>query len=146
MKALCTALLIFLSIQSHAQKFNREQQAVREEVTKTYLEPLYNGGSVDVLQSRLHDEFEMFVYYNGQFSKRSKEQWLDRLRQVRSRPKSPGPKPKNTWEFKMIDITGITAVAKVEIKRGGKLNFTDYLTLYKMNDGWKLLSKFFTSH
>ncbi len=147
MKHIILTVLLLFSISVYGQELTPEQKAVKAEVLKTYIIPLYGGGSLDDLKAGLHEDFNMYVLYEGQFSKRSKKMWMDKMDEVRSRPKKAGPKAKNTWNFLMIDITGQTAVAKVEVFRNGKLNFTDYLTLYKFEDqGWKLLSKFFTSH
>ena len=147
MKTSALILCLAISFSAYSQEYSIAQKAVKAEIMQTYILPLYDGGSVADLKAGLHEDFNMYVLYNGEFSKRSKKQWMDKLVEVRSRPKKAGPKVKNTWKFLMIDITGQTAVAKVEIYRGGKLNFTDYLTLYKFEDqGWKLLSKFFTSH
>jgi ketosteroid isomerase-like protein len=38
------------------------------------------------------------------------------------------------------------AVARVEVHRDGKHIFTDYLSLYRFADGWKIVGKIFQSH
>lgn len=38
------------------------------------------------------------------------------------------------------------AVARVELWRDGKHTFTDYLSLYRFDDGWKILGKIFQRH
>ena len=147
MKALSITLLLFISVAAVSQSLTQEQKNVQQEITKTYLTPLYGGGDLKDLKSGLHEAFNMYVLYDGKFSKSSKKMWMDKMDEVRSRPKKSGPKAKNTWEFKIIDITGQIAMAKIEVYRDDKLNFTDYLTLYKFeNEGWKILSKFFTFH
>lgn len=137
--------LILISFLSQAQQ--SEEGAVKEAIKKTYADPLYMGGSVEDIKAGLHEGFEMYVYLRGEFSKHSKEQWVQRLEEVRSRPRSSTQvKHKNEYRFAMVDVTGQTAMAKLEILRDGKLNYTDYLTLYKIEGEWKLLSKFFTYH
>jgi hypothetical protein len=44
-----------------------------------------------------------------------------------------------------VDITNNEAVARVEVHRDGKHIFTDYLSLYKFADGWKIVGKIFQS-
>ena len=44
-----------------------------------------------------------------------------------------------------MDVTGKSAVARVEIHRDGKHVFTDYLSLYQFADGWKIVAKIFQS-
>ena len=53
------------------------------------------------------------------------------------------PELETTAKYPMIDISGNAAVAKVELYRGGKQIFTDYLSLYKFDDGWKIVSKIY---
>jgi NADPH-dependent 2,4-dienoyl-CoA reductase/sulfur reductase-like enzyme len=138
---LCSSATIF------AQDAEKEIENVKKEITDTYLKPLYAGGSLDNLKAGLPEEFDMYVLYKGELSKSSKKIWMDKMTEVRSRPKKPGPKAKNTWKFIIVDVTGQTAMAKIEVYRDGDINFTDYLTLYKFEEeGWKLLSKFFTFH
>ncbi len=43
----------------------------------------------------------------------------------------------------MIDITGTAAVVRLELFRDGVHVFTDYLSLYKFSEGWKIVSKIF---
>ena len=45
-----------------------------------------------------------------------------------------------------VDITGTTALVKLELHREGKLIFTDYLALYKFSEGWRIVSKTFYKH
>ena len=45
-----------------------------------------------------------------------------------------------------VEVTGTAAICKVELTRGGKLVFTDYLALYKFEDGWKIVGKSFYRH
>ena len=44
-------------------------------------------------------------------------------------------------KFLFIDIAGNVAVAKIEFYEGKELNFIDYMSLIKFEDGWKIISK-----
>lgn len=46
----------------------------------------------------------------------------------------------------MIDITGNAAIAKVELYQEGNKIFTDYLSLYKFKEGWRIVSKICEDH
>ena len=46
-------------------------------------------------------------------------------------------------EFLQIDITGNAAMAKINLKKNDVLIFTDYLLLYKFEEGWRIVSKTF---
>jgi hypothetical protein len=45
-----------------------------------------------------------------------------------------------------VDITGHAATVRFELCRDGVHTFTDYLSLYKCADGWKIVSKTFYTH
>ena len=49
-------------------------------------------------------------------------------------------------DITVLDRAGNAAVAKVALFRGGKQIFTDYISLYKFADGWKLVAKTFHRH
>ena len=48
-----------------------------------------------------------------------------------------------TVEFKSIDITGTAAVAKIEFFVDNVLTYVDYISLYKFEDGWKIVNKIY---
>ena len=55
--------------------------------------------------------------------------------------KNPDPLPEEeltSCDFEFIDITGTAAVAKIHLTKGGKKTYTDYLSLYKFTEGWKI--------
>ena len=45
-----------------------------------------------------------------------------------------------------LDITGGSAAAKIELSRDGKMIYTDYLSLLKFDDGWKIAAKVYYAH
>ena len=46
----------------------------------------------------------------------------------------------------MIDITGTAAIVKIELFKGGKQIYTDYLSLYKFEEGWRIVNKIYFKH
>jgi hypothetical protein len=45
-----------------------------------------------------------------------------------------------------VDIEGSAAVVRVEIWRDGAHTFTDYLSLYRFPDGWRIVGKIYYTH
>ena len=43
-------------------------------------------------------------------------------------------------------VGSAAAVVRLELYRDGKHTFTDYLSLYRFADGWKIVSKIFHVH
>ena len=58
-------------------------------------------------------------------------------------PAGPSEEDRVTCEFLDIDITGTAAIVKLKFLKGGKHIYTDYLSLYKFSDSWKIVSKIF---
>ena len=96
-----------------------------------------------------HEDFHMYVYYNEEVSVRTREKWMDILQKNRDKAKAKPtgkPKNKNSLEFGLVDVDGQTAIAKLLISSNGKLKYTDYFTLYKIDGDWKVMTKLFTFH
>ena len=49
-------------------------------------------------------------------------------------------------KFLVVDVTGSAASVKLELHQGDKRIFTDYLSLYKFPDGWKIVGKIYYRH
>ncbi len=46
----------------------------------------------------------------------------------------------------MVNVTNNAAVAKIKIFRDGKHIYSDYMALYKFDDGWKIVNKIYAAH
>ena len=75
------------------------------------------------------------------------EKKMFELRVEKRKAENPdGPKAKYIPKFPMIDITGKAAIVKIELRIEGKHKYTDYLSLYKFNEGWKIVNKIYCDH
>ena len=72
------------------------------------------------------------------------EEWIARLE--KGNRERTGPRPAIRHEFTGVDVTGNAATVRLELYRDGKHAFTDYLSLYRFPDGWKIVSKTFQAH
>ena len=43
-------------------------------------------------------------------------------------------------------IYRVDFIVKIELRIEGKHKYTDYLSLYKFNEGWKIVSKIYCDH
>ena len=46
--------------------------------------------------------------------------------------------------FKLVDVAGYAAVAILDVYRGDIHFSTDYLLLYRFEEGWQIVSKIFS--
>ena len=58
--------------------------------------------------------------------------------------KNPKPlDPRVTYKFVDVKVTGYAAIAIIKIFSNGKQIYTDYMCLYKFDNGWKIVTKIF---
>ena len=112
-------------------KVNAVQEAVQ-----LYFDGLYNN-DVDKLRKAFHPQAELVGVFKGHFAWISLEDFLAPIGKTKS-PAERGDQYDN--HIVSIDITGDVAIAKVDDDYVGQ-RFTDYLTLHKFDDGWKIVHK-----
>ena len=85
----------------------------------------------------------MLVMQDNELEKLMVDEWLPRVEVM----KKENP---DLWEaetrhtFELVDIAGYAAVAKLEVYKGDTYFSTDYMLLYKFEEGWRIVSKIFT--
>ncbi|MBQ4804659.1 nuclear transport factor 2 family protein [Aquimarina sp. MMG015] len=110
-----------------------------EKVITNYFEGIFYG-QVDKLASCFTDNVFVYGDINGVPYKKSVIEYLEGVKERKS------PNDLNET-FKMevvgIDIIGNVAMVKLRVPMLG-YNYYDYLSLTKVNDNWKIVSKIFT--
>jgi len=120
---------------------------IRLVIQKSYIDGIHNLGEAAEIDKGFHPCFTLLsMAENGvTVNLLPIYTWKEMTRL--SKEKTPqGPAVKTDCDFLMIDITGSAAMAKIQLRREGKLIFTDYLHLYKFKDGWKIVGKVFHRH
>lgn len=133
---LCTIGCMFCN----AQKLD-EKKRIEAIITECYIEPLYLKGNLDKIKEGFHKEFTMYVLYKGKFYVTSRAKWIENIKATRARNL---PQKNYSWQFEIIDHEGQTAIVKLHIDEARELKYVDYLTLYKFQDGWKVITKQFS--
>lgn len=127
-----------------------EREAIVRVVTDAYVDGVHNFRDPAAMRRGFHPDFEMFLLRDGKLVRVPLAKWIEamearNLKEPPPRPTADAPR-ETTANFAAVDVTGTAATCKVEIWRGGKQLFTDYLALYKFDDGWKIIAKSFFSH
>lgn len=134
--------VLFAVTLAFGQTADDEKKAVIKVIESAYVQGLQNGIDIDNINKGFHPGFNLLgVDQGGNLTMLPIYTWEAG---VRKRAEA-GQKPpvETTAKFPMIDITGTAAVAKVELYREGKQVFTDYLSLYKFPEGWRIVSKIY---
>ena len=94
-------------------------------------------GDTNRLREAFHPDAFLWGYYMGEFYRQSVDDWMQELAGM-GKPSDSG----ETLDMRIVaaDVTGRTATVKTATLYQG-LRFTDYLTLVKFDDGWKIVNK-----
>lgn len=117
---------------------NPDAEAIRRVITSAYVEGLHMNGSRDAIRAGFHPDFVMKVLTDEGITDVTIEEWIARL-------PAEGTSPSHTVDHEIPDVSvsGVAATARVEILFDGRLVFTDYMSLYKFGDDWRIVAKIF---
>ena len=120
----------------HAQT-NPEEAAVRETVNH-YLHGL-KFNDVESLRKAFYPEAKLFwVKRDNTLGQLTQEDWYKGF------ANSAGQEEKGDLQITAVDITGNAASVKV-VEVYEKSKYTDYLSLLKFADGWKIVNKIYVA-
>jgi len=115
---------------------------IQEELIKKTIQHYIDGaisGKGNDMKPAFHDDATIFGYigddlFSGPIQKLY--DWNDKN----------GPAKEISCEFKKIDIVESIATVCLISKNWTGYNFTDFFTLLKVNDNWKIINKVFHLH
>ena len=143
--ALTAATLILAAGPVVAGPPDEDVEAVKKTIEDSYIRGVHMDRDVEAFNKGFHEDFTMFILQGQSIRKMSKGEWARAIEESRKKDPSP-PKHKTEWDFPMVDVTGDAAVAKVEVYRDGTQIFSDYMSLYRFDDGWKIVGKIYHDH
>lgn len=122
-----------------------DNEAVKAVVQSAYVQGVHAKFDPAAMRRGFHPDFRMLVLRDGALGAVTLEEWIARMEKARQ-DKPGAPAPQIAADFTSIDVTGNAATVRLELHRDGKHVFTDYLSLYRFADGWKIVSKTFHAH
>jgi ketosteroid isomerase-like protein len=145
MLALTIAASILVASALAAAEIEKEQEAVKKVIEAAYINGFHKDWDAAAAREGFHPEFVMLILEKNAIRKLPIAEWADSIEEKKKK-QPEGPQYKIEFEIPMVDVTGNAAVAKIELHRDGKHIFTDYMSLYKFADGWKIVGKIFQRH
>lgn len=121
-----------------------DRAAVEAVVKTAYVDGVHAKGDAALMRQGFHPDFRMLTLRKGVMTPVTLEEWIARLE--KGNRERTGPRPAIRHEFTHVDVTGDAAVVRLELHRDGQHTFTDYLSLYRFPEGWKIVSKTFHPH
>jgi len=145
MKKLKLLIVLLTVSQLSCQNIDKEKEVIKNVIQTAYVEGLQNEGNIQKIDSGIHPDFNLLGMGKGNsIWKYSIKDWKAKAIQKKDNGELPlSGNKKVTVDFKSIDITGTAAMAKIEFYIGSKLTYIDYISLYKFNNGWKMVNKIF---
>lgn len=125
---------------------NADDAAIREVVDRGYVQGVHNDADGDKIRGGMHESFVMFVRNGDSVTQLTRDAWIERIEKGKAERKPDAARPKTTAEIDVLDRSGDAAVVRVKLFRDGKQVFTDYVSLYKFESGWKMVGKTFHRH
>lgn len=144
-KTAVTTLLIMLctSAAFTQTSSSSDEQAISAVIQSAYVAGLQNWGDIADIEAGFHPTFELLTKTNdNKIQKLPIGRWIESVKN-RKAQNPDGPATLVTAEIHNIDITVDAAAVKLDLIREGKKLFTDYLLLYKFEEGWRIVGKIY---
>jgi hypothetical protein len=119
--------------------------AVQAVVESAYVRGVHAQFDPAAVRRGFHPDFRMLLLRDGKLEALTLDAWIARM-EKRQREQPPAAPPKVSHSFTFTDVVGHAASVRVELHRDGRHVFSDYLSLYKFADGWKIVSKTFYAY
>jgi hypothetical protein len=122
------------------------QADVKSVIEKSYFNGAFNDLDTVTMQKGFHPDFAIFSADGAKLGRYPIDTWIKGTEKWKSSPKFNKEQAKMDCKIVSLDVTGGCASAKVEIAKDGKNIYTDYLSLLKFSDGWKIVAKVYHKH
>ena len=140
-------VLALMAFSANANDVEKEKEAIKQLIQSAYVDGLQNLGSIEDIEAGFHPGFNLLGVRNNQLTKFPIYSWVESVKKRKEEhPEGRPEEEKISVKFNSIDVTGNAAMAKVELYQKDKKLFTDYLQLYKFEEGWRVVSKIYYRH
>ena len=136
-------ILLLISALFAQDEQEREKDLIKEVIQTAYVDGLCNNADEEAVKKGFHDGFELLYGGGGKtLGKFPIYNWIEMAKSGKEKGNKYSFQDEYTSvNYLFIDISGNVAIAKIEFYEGKELNFIDYLSLIKFENGWKLVSK-----
>ncbi len=142
---LCITVLLIAGFLS-AGLFADSKTEVKNVIEKSYFNGAFNDQDTKTMKKGFHPDFAIFSPKGTEISKYPIDVWIKGIEKRKANPNFDKSRVKMDCKIVSIDVTGVCASAKIEASKNGKLIYTDYLSLLKFDDGWKIVAKVYNKH
>lgn len=141
-------ILIIIVLLSAGVMFGQEKTddlLIKQVIQDAYVDGLCNNADEEAIYKGFHKDFKLTgIGRDNSVWEFPISDWIEMAKKGKEKGyKYSFQDEYTTVKFISIDISGNVAVAKIEFYEGQSLNFIDYLSLMKFDEGWKIVSKIF---
>ena len=123
---------------------NIEKEDIKKLILSAYIDGIHNKGEISQIEEGFHPGFNLLILSNNRLEKLPIYNWIERSKQrIVQNPIPFTEEEKMKCEFMNIDVSGTAAVAKIKLSKAGKDIYIDYLSLYKFENGWRIVGKIY---
>jgi len=141
MKKFTLLMITIFTFSMTALQAQDGEKAIKQVIQSAYIDGIHNLGNIADIEKGFHPGFNLLIKnQNQELIKYPIYNWIESVKKRKAEHPN-GPEEKTTVEFVDIDITGDAGMAKIDLFRGGKKIYTDYLFLYKFGENWQIVSK-----
>ena len=115
-------------------------------IKASYFNGAFNDLDTQAMRQGFHPEFAIFSAAGEDLVRHPLDAWIKGIEKRKQDPKHDSSEAKMDCKIVSLDVTGGAAAAKIEISKDGRLVYTDYLSLLKFSDGWKIAAKVYQAH
>jgi hypothetical protein len=134
--------VLFMSVTLFAQD-QADKDLIKQVIQLGYVDGLLNYGDTEPTHKSFHPDFYISGLKDNKLTKYHLKDWIPRVEKAKAEGKTPDVKFYVT--FPIIKITEKAAMVQMDIfaKGSDKQVFTDYLLMYKFDEGWKIVQKIY---
>jgi hypothetical protein len=142
-----TAIITLVVLTGFCGQANADDKADVEAVIKaSYFNGAFNDLDTVAMRQGFHPDFAIFSADGEKLGRYPIDTWIKGIEKRKQDPEFDKSKAAMECKIVSLDITGGAASAKIEISKDGRLVYTDYLSLLKFSDGWKISAKVYHAH
>jgi len=120
------------------------QEEIKRVIESAYIEGVHTTQDEQTVRAGFDDEFRMFVNTPAGVEPVDISSWMRRVGGMKKAKPELWGQP-TTVAFDSIDVTGDSAVAVLAVHKGDTYFSTDYMLLYRLDEGWRIVAKVFTT-
>jgi hypothetical protein len=146
-KTVVPVLVLWAGFMLLSGTVNADDRSDIENVIKSsYFNGAFNDLDTESMRKGFHPDFAIFSADGNKIGRYTIDAWIQGIEKGKKDPNFDPSRAKMDCRIASLDITGGCAAAKIEISKDGNQVYTDYLSLLKFEDGWKIAAKVYHAH